>query len=212
MFDLFGFGPLMYLAPDDAGGGAGGASGGDDDPNAGGGTDNQPTSKTFTQAELDAVVAKRLERERKSWEAKVEEEKRKAALTETERLKVEKDESDKRAAEAIRNANDRLVRAEVTLLASQLGIVDPDAALTLMARDGVSVDDSGKVVGVKEALEKLVSSKPYLKQQTAAPARSGGDFSSGGGGSSFTLEQVKAMTPAQINANWDKIKGLFGSK
>jgi len=39
-------------------------------------------AKTITQEELDRIIQQRLQRERKKWEQQIEEERRKAAMTE----------------------------------------------------------------------------------------------------------------------------------
>lgn len=149
----------------------------------------QPESdppKTFTQEELDKVVADRLARERKKYDKfadyddvksklaefeKAEEERKKAEMTEAERLAKEKEEYEKKAkeseesaAQALDKANKRLIKAEFRVLARELG-VRPDAlddAYVLADLDAVSVDDEGAVTGVKEALETLTKAKPYL--------------------------------------------------
>lgn len=64
--------------------------------------------------------------------------------------------------ERIRAANDRLIAAETREICQQIGLVDANAAFTLMDKSGVSVDDNGEVTGVREALEKLAAAKPYL--------------------------------------------------
>lgn len=82
----------------DKGGGAGGNAGeGGNDPNNGGengGENGEPnvggTEKTFTQADVDALIAKRLERERKKAEEKAERERKereKEQLKEQEKYK-----------------------------------------------------------------------------------------------------------------------------
>jgi hypothetical protein len=56
-------------------------------------------------------------------------------------------------------------RIDTSLLmeANKLGIVDPDAALKLVDRSGITHDDTTKAVsGAKEALEALLKDKPYL--------------------------------------------------
>lgn len=58
---------LFWLAPDE-GAGAGGAP-----TTTGAGSTTVEPAKTFTQAELDAIVAGRLAKERKGWEARVAE-------------------------------------------------------------------------------------------------------------------------------------------
>lgn len=59
-------------------------------------------------------------------------------------------------------ANDRLIAAEVKTLGVGMGLLDADAALQLMNREGVKVDRDGKISGVKEALEALRTAKAYL--------------------------------------------------
>lgn len=65
-------------------------------------------------------------------------------------------------AERLRAANERLIAAEIREIGAQIGLVDAEAAFTLMDKSGISVDDSGNVAGVREALETLVAAKPYL--------------------------------------------------
>ena len=43
-----------------------------------------------------------------------------------------------------------------------LGLVDADVAITLIPADAIKVNDKGEITGVKEALEKLKETKPYL--------------------------------------------------
>nr|DAI35527.1 MAG TPA: minor structural protein [Caudoviricetes sp.] len=62
----------------------------------------------------------------------------------------------------IEKANSLIVAAEIKSLGAQMGLLDPDAALLLMDRKGVKVEDSGAVTGAKEALESLKEAKPYL--------------------------------------------------
>ena len=64
--------------------------------------------------------------------------------------------------ERIRVANDRLIAAEIREIGAQIGLVDAEAALALIDRSGVSVDDNGDVSGVREALDALIAAKPYL--------------------------------------------------
>lgn len=77
-------------------------------------------------------------------------------------------------AAALLTANQRLIKAEVTLKASELGLVDADAAYALMDRANVTVADDGKVSGVEDALKALLTAKPYLKRGDAAPPLNGG--------------------------------------
>ena len=71
--------------------------------------------------------------------------------------------------QANERANRLLIAAEIKSLGAAMGLIDPEAALQLMNRDGVTVDDKGAVSGAQEALNALKESKPYLFTQ--APQR-----------------------------------------
>lgn len=195
----------------DGGGGGGGNDGGGNDGGGDGGPDAGGGDKKFSQAELDQVIAKRLERERKAWQQQLEEEKRKAAMTEAEKLRTEKEEADKRAQAALQTANERIMRTEIRAAAQAAGI-DPDVAAALI-KDGVEVNERGEVTGVKEAVAKLLADKPHLKTGGAPADKSGGDFGKGGGGNvTLTLDQVAQMSPDEINRRWDEVSKLLGGK
>ena len=215
MFDLLRKIDLQFFADD-----------GEDDPNAGGkggedsknvdekgtGKDEEkekapPEERRFTQADMDSIVQKRLARERKQWEEQIEEEKKKAAMTEAERLKAEKEEAEKEAQDAMRKANERLMRAEVKQLCVDLNIVDSDAAYALMDRENVEVKEDGSIAGVKEALEKLVDAKPWMKGTQKKPGV-GGDSNPGDDKATtvYTREKLAKMSTEEINEHWDKIQ------
>ena len=91
------------------------------------------------------------------------------------------DELDK----ALQRANDRLIAAEVKTVAIDLKIVDAEAALALMDKSQIKVNDKGDVTGVKEALEALAKAKPYLVGKTQAGG-AWGDKQGGGTGDQLT--------------------------
>lgn len=146
-------------------------------------TPEPPKTVTMTQDELNALIAKEKAKAKKpyanydelqtklaEYEAQ-EEERRKAAMTEQERIQAELDAAKKAAEEAtkvneqvIKIANDRAIKAEFKLAAAGANI-RADAledAYILVDKTGISVDKDGNVVGVSEALEALVAAKPYL--------------------------------------------------
>jgi len=55
-----------------------------------------------------------------------------------------------------------IVNSEIKVFAVQAGIVDPDVAVAILDRSGISVSEDGKVEGVKEAIDALAKGKPYL--------------------------------------------------
>lgn len=54
------------------------------------------------------------------------------------------------------------INAALTIAASKLNAVDIDAVLALVDRSKISVEDSGKVSGIEDALKTLQTSKAYL--------------------------------------------------
>lgn len=163
-------------------------------------------NKTFTQDELDAIIDKRLKRERKKWQDTVESEKKKAQMTEQERLKAEKEEAEKRVTEAEKRANQRLIRAEAKAMAAELGVKSErvNYLLKLADLDGVEVDD-GEVdaSAVKTAVQQVVKDMPELIGKKAG--NTGDDFSQTDQTKVLSLEEIKKMSPEELDKNWEAV-------
>lgn len=145
--------------------------------------------KTFTQADLDRIVAERLARDRKGREdyddiktkltalEQAEAEREAAKLSDTERLEAEKaaalaaaEDAKAERDKALTTANQRLINAEFKALAREANVPADRLAAALKLADlaGVTVDGNGDVVGVKEAVEALVATHSYLVEKTQA--------------------------------------------
>lgn len=166
-----------------------------------------PPEKTYTQAEIDEMIGKRLARERKSWEAEVETERKKAAMDEAERLKTEKEDAERRATEAEQRAERTLIAAEAKLaiLAAGAKADRVERILGLLDLADIAVTD-GKPDGaaVTNAVNALKGELPELFAGPPAPGRSGADMS-GQGKPTFTAAQIKEMSPAEYVKNRDAI-------
>ncbi|MEC0328687.1 DUF4355 domain-containing protein [Paenibacillus macerans] len=170
--------------------------------------------KTFTQAEVDEIVAKRLARDRKGREdyddikakltalEQAEEERKKAEMTEAERLAAELEEARKQAqaaeeakTSALAAANRRLISAEFTTLAREANIPADriPAALKLADLAGVTVDEEGNVVGAKEAVDALVAAHGYLVEKPAPQPKPIGSPSGGSGGGNPDDDERKTL-------------------
>lgn len=152
-----------------------------------------PAEKTFSQAELEEILAKRLKREKEKQAEldaklkrleefeKAEEERKKAEMSEAERLKAEKEEAAKKAEEATEqakkaqeSANQRILNTEIRSVARALNANDPADVLALLDKSGIEMDDEGNVVGVEEAVKSLKEAKPWMFKQPLGADAAGG--------------------------------------
>ena len=136
---------------------------------------DKPTS--FSQEEVNAMMGRvRLEErgkytdydDLKAKAAKAEEYER-AQMTDAQRLTADVERSKQRVADLEGDIADVRIGAEITVMAAQMGIVDPEAALALINRAGITYRAEEGVSGVKEALGTLVSEKSYLVGKATAP-------------------------------------------
>lgn len=171
----------------------------------------ESAEKTFTQAQLDELIAKRIERERKKFvdydeiKAKVSEyEAQLQAQREAEMSEVEKAQDQAKQFEAqlaeIRaqleternNARQQAIKNEFIKVATSANIIDIDAAMALSDLSAVEIGEDGKVNGVDDVIKTLVEHKPYLvaKKQTQpiGTATNGGN----GGQTEKTADQLLA--------------------
>ncbi len=166
--------------------------------------------KTFTQDDVDRIIAERLSRAKATAPADYDEVKKKAAewdkVQEGQKSELQKAQDKLAEAEQARKAaEDRALAAirksAVVAAATKAGAVDPDAVLALLPMDKVTVADDGLVTGVEEAVKVLLEAKPYLVGKPSTPTPGGAD----GGtrntvppGQQLTRDDLKRMSPEQI--------------
>lgn len=161
---------------------------------AGGSQNTPPAGRTFTQEQLDAIVQDRVARAKP---ADYDDLKQKAGeydkLKEGEKTDLQK--AQEAAAQAIRERDEALAGRNVATRAAAIqvealrqGADEELVALALASDTSIEVKD-GKVVGVKEAVEKLLERKPNLK--VGAGRQSGGEF--GGNDRKTVAEQIAAL-------------------
>lgn len=164
--------------------------------------------KTFTQAELDRIVADRLSRERGKY-ADYDDLKAKASqfdqLAEQQKTDLEKAVDAAKAegrAEVLSAANDRLLKSRIEALAAR-DLADPADAVRLLDLAQFKVGDDGQTddAAIKSAIGELVKSKPYLAAQPSGFQGSGGGGPRGdrpGSVPQLTRADLSRMTSAQI--------------
>ncbi|MEK4910568.1 phage scaffolding protein [Niallia sp. FSL M8-0099] len=153
----------------------------------------KPAGKTFTQEEMNEILAKRLKREKekqaeldeklKKLEAyeQAEEERKKAEMSEIERLAAEREEAAKKAEEAEEQAkkaqeaaNKRIVDTEIKSIARALNANDLNDVLALLDKSVIEVDEDGNVKGAEEAVKALKEAKPWMFKPAIGADASGG--------------------------------------
>lgn len=238
-FDLLG--PLFYAPEGDggagdggaAGGAAGGAGGAGGDAGKGGAGDGGAGSgdagkggtggdagKTYTQAEYDAALAESRQQAAKArTDLKAAQDAKKAAddakLTADE--KAAQDAKDREAALTAREqtARDRITSAAVQESLASAGV--PAGKLAIMARlidrSEVEFDSSGEPTNIAALVAKLKKEQPdFFAAGTGGGAGSGSaDGGNRGGGATLTKEQIKKMTPAEINARWAEVQKVLAA-
>ena len=180
-------------------GGAGGAGQGQGE--GGDGKGGEP--KTFTQAQLDQVIADRLARERAKFAGHDDLVKAKEEL---DRLKAEgQSEQEKAIAKARKEAGDEArsqerTKAETLILkakveaAAGVKFADPADAVTLLDLSGLTVGENGEVdkAAIDKRLDDLLEKKPYLKAGAA------GNGNGGAGGGLGNLGQGQRQQAGQV--------------
>jgi hypothetical protein len=146
--------------------------------------DQQPKVKTFTQDEVNELIMKRLERERKKYAdyddlkaqleelRKVDEERKRAEMSEIERYKADLEkalnerQTFEQELEKLRESvkQERIKNAFITA-ATSANIAYIDDAFRLADLSAVTIDDDGNVVGIEDAIKTLVEHKPFLLAQ-----------------------------------------------
>ena len=141
-------------------------------------------AKTFTQEELDKVVADRLAREKKKLEKfadyddlktklsefeSAEQKRKEAEMTELEKLQAklaEKETNEQTLAQQLADMKKTVeaekIRNEFIKVATSENIAYLDDALALADLSAVKIDEDGKVVGMVEVIKSLVDNKPFL--------------------------------------------------
>nr|DAS93846.1 MAG TPA: Major capsid protein [Caudoviricetes sp.] len=171
--------------------------------------------KTFTQEEVNAILEKRLSREIKKIEAekqkamelelkaeleeaeklaKMSEAERVKAKAEKERIKFEKER--KKFEEEMRAFNqERMLNTTMTTLSEKN--LPVEFASFLRADNAEQIMENIAIFGkhFNESVEKAVTERLRGKTPQTSTVNN-----------SFNMNELKNMSAAEINANWDKIK------
>ena len=163
--------------------------------------EKQEKEKTFTQSEVDEMIEKRLNRERKKFEK------------ETKKLEESQKEADdsetiKTLRETIKKQNEKLVRGEAEKIAKQMNIDDDflEAALNLADFSQIDLENSSDIDAddITDIVKAVIDKYPRFVKQVAATEDTNKGF-------------IKTGAPAKDAANDtaifnDKLRAAMGLK
>jgi hypothetical protein len=167
--------------------------------------------RTFSQEELDRIVQDRVARVKSTPPADYEDLKAAAARlaeleaanqSELEKAQARAEAAEKRAATIETEARETRLRSAIIAEAAKPGrnVVDPDAAIALLDRSTLQIDDSGMPTNVAEAMDKLLEARPYLVASSGGATRGSADQGARRGAAAGQLSEddLKGMTAEQI--------------
>ena len=163
-----------------------------------------PVEKTFTQEEVNRMMGQARRDARGQFsdynELKARSEKlgemEQAQLTEAQRLEARVADAEKQASDAQQQVSQAMIASEVKVRATQMGVVDPDAAFLLLDKKNVTYSATDGVAGVDDALTQLLEDKPYLR--------------SGGRTPNLNPETGQATPPTRLTADQREAARLMG--
>lgn len=171
--------------------------------------DGQTSDKTFTQAEVDAIVLKRAERVAADKYSDYADLKAKAARVDeldaanaSELEKAVKKAREEGASEVQTKANARLVAAEARALAAEAKFRNPALAIKAVDLRDVKVSDDGTpdAAAIKTLLADLAKDEPYLIDEGKTTPRPDPSQGGGGGAPQTKAEEGRAEARKRFGA------------
>lgn len=163
----------------------------------------QQPGKMFTQAELDAIIAERLSRQKAQYadyadlKAKAQKwgEVEEAQKTEAQKLAERAAKAERERDEAQQRSKARLIRAAFVAEAAKAGAAHPEDVFALADTANVKLDDDDNVTGVAEAVQAVIAAGrvPTLQAQRAPSLDAGA-----GGGKRASEQERIALTDAEL--------------
>lgn len=175
----------------------------------------QPEPNSQEPEKFDAEYVKKLRAEAAGYRKRLNDLETKfkadedAKLSEADQLKKRLADLEAQYKQNAVERQEQTTRYEVMLAASKLGIVDPEAAFKLLDHNALEYGENGAPINVEAALKALVTARPWLQKQEQ-PAGAGSPANPAGTkGGRLTLEEVKRMSPEEINKRWEEVSALL---
>lgn len=212
---------FIPMMDEDSGGGAGGGTGGEGsngqekgtgEGGEGGAGGDKVTFTEAQQAHIDQLIGQKVASERTKAEQKAAEAAEtaaaKAKMTADELAEVERKEQSERAAAREAAANEKIISLEVKDAAREAGVPAKKLQrfLKLVDTKAITIDSEGNPSAseIKAAVSEILADMPEFKAADNQKGP-GGDFNGGGTAPTYTEQQIKAMTPQEVAANYDEV-------
>ena len=165
---------------------------------------DQDKPKTFTQEDVDKIVQGRIAKERKSWQKELEDQKTEAeklaGMTESQKKKYQEEKK-------LKNLDDReaaVTRRELTAKAKD---TLADKGLPIEFADILNYKDAESCNSSIEVVEKVFQNA--VEKAVEERIKGGKPPKKVPGDKGITVESIKEMSPAEINANWDEVQRVL---
>lgn len=157
--------------------------------------------QSFTQRQLDDMVryrVKKKDQELADLQAKLQEFED-AKKSDLEKAQAQVKKLEREASDASKRAQESALRAAVVAEAARKNVIDPDAAFALLDRATLELDDAGSPTNIADAMDALLTAKPYLVQQAGrTPSADLGARGKNPGTEQLPREALTTMSPGEI--------------
>lgn len=123
-------------------------------------------------------------------------------MSEAEKLQAQAKQAQEQAQAARQELQQARAEVAISRAAAANG-VDPRKLAKLVQ---VEFDDAGQPINVDQAVAAVLKEWPELKAQTTTPAPGATNPART---AKLTIEQVKKMSPAEINSRWDEVQQVL---
>lgn len=174
--------------------------------------EGKPEGLTMSQADLDALVERRLGKAKRKWDDEAKTYADRVKMDEAERAKAERADAEKVSAEKVKGANTRMIKAEAKSAALAAGVKADRLSRFLrnVDLDNVDVDDDGNLdeKAVADAVKAALADVPEFAATgngNGAGKGASAEFNGNGNTRKFTKDDIAKMSVDEFEKNEKEI-------
>lgn len=134
-----------------------------------------------------------------------------ANLSATDKARRDADEAQAQAQQLQTKLQRKAIEAGVALEAATLKLADPKAAVRLMDVSRVQFDAEGEPTNLAAVLTDTIRLFPILVSNGQVSNVTTNQNNPARPGMTLTMDQIKQMTPAEINARWSEVEPVLAA-